>query len=181
MVGILYAGNIYSYNSSHIISFQDKCQNYIRVLGKWNGTYYVCGTNAFEPKCRLYKYKEADYPVSNELFSPWLIKALKADILGEWICMIFRWNNAAIFILGSLFIKGQLLKERICSSGSKFFPWRLDPFCMGVLDKEARTKTWKLFATEKIIENHEGSSYFKCKTGQSTRIMTNIDNSEIRR
>ena len=46
------------------VYFQDKCQNYIRVLGKSNGTYYVCGTNAFEPKCRLYRYQEADWPVS---------------------------------------------------------------------------------------------------------------------
>lgn len=42
---------------------KDKCQNFIKVLGKMEGEkYYVCGTNAFSPKCRIYEYKHADYP-----------------------------------------------------------------------------------------------------------------------
>lgn len=49
---------------------QDKCQNYIQVLGKNNGTYYVCGTNAFEPKCRMYRYQEANYPVTDPGYEP---------------------------------------------------------------------------------------------------------------
>ena len=34
---------------------KDDCQNYIGIVVNWNGEKYVCGTNAFNPKCRLYK------------------------------------------------------------------------------------------------------------------------------
>ncbi|XP_052793466.1 semaphorin-1A-like isoform X2 [Mya arenaria] len=48
---------------SYMIKDHSKCQNFIQVLGKMKGDkYYVCGTNAFNPKCREYVYKEANYP-----------------------------------------------------------------------------------------------------------------------
>ena len=37
-----------------------------------------------------------------------------------------RGSNYTIFIFASLLNKGQLLKERICSKGSKFFPLKVD-------------------------------------------------------
>ena len=39
----------------------------------------------------------------------------------------FRDNNSSIFFLASLLNRDQLLKERICSSRSKFFSLRVDP------------------------------------------------------
>lgn len=43
---------------------RSKCENFIQVLGKMNdGKLYVCGTNAFKPLCRIYQYKEANYPI----------------------------------------------------------------------------------------------------------------------
>ena len=42
----------------------------------------------------------------------------------------FRESNSVIFI-ASLLYGSQLLKERICSSGSKFFPLRVDPLRKG--------------------------------------------------
>ena len=44
----------------------------------------------------------------------------------------FRESNSVIFI-ASLLYGSQLLKERICSSGSKFFPLRVDPLRKGFL------------------------------------------------
>ncbi|XP_052793468.1 semaphorin-1A-like isoform X4 [Mya arenaria] len=50
---------------SYMIKDHSKCQNFIQVLGKMKGDkYYVCGTNAFNPKCREYVYKEANYPLN---------------------------------------------------------------------------------------------------------------------
>ena len=43
----------------------------------------------------------------------------------------FRGSNSAIFIFASLLHKGKLLEKRICSSRSKFFPLRVDPFWKG--------------------------------------------------
>ncbi|KAL4228059.1 Sema domain [Mactra antiquata] len=51
-------------NSKSDPKYQSKCQNFIQVLGKIDdGKIYVCGTNAFKPKCRSYEYKEANYPI----------------------------------------------------------------------------------------------------------------------
>jgi len=37
------------------ISFQDDCQNYIRVAYKKNDEeLFVCGTNAFHPMCKIF-------------------------------------------------------------------------------------------------------------------------------
>ena len=38
----------------------------------------------------------------------------------------FRGSNYVIFIFASHLIRDQLLKKRICSHGSKFFPLRVD-------------------------------------------------------
>ena len=40
----------------------------------------------------------------------------------------FRGSNCVIDIFASIFSGGQLLKERICSSRSKFFYLKVDPF-----------------------------------------------------
>lgn len=38
---------------------QEECQNHIRVIGKKpSGELFVCGTNAFKPKCRSYVKSE---------------------------------------------------------------------------------------------------------------------------
>lgn len=47
---------------------QRKCHNFIQVLGKLDGKYYVCGTNAYMPMCRFYEYKEPNYPVQVQGF-----------------------------------------------------------------------------------------------------------------
>jgi len=37
---------------------QDDCENYVRVMSKLStGEYFVCGTNAFRPLCRIYSYR----------------------------------------------------------------------------------------------------------------------------
>jgi len=43
------------------------CQNYIRVLAKTkDGRLLVCGTNAYNPKCRFYSHNETSYSVDRE-------------------------------------------------------------------------------------------------------------------
>lgn len=40
---------------------EEQCQNYIRLYGKKdNGDVYLCGTNAFKPRCRVYKKQPDD-------------------------------------------------------------------------------------------------------------------------
>ena len=39
---------------------QTECQNYIRVIAKTEKSrMLICGTHAFKPRCRHYKYKVA--------------------------------------------------------------------------------------------------------------------------
>ena len=46
---------------------QVDCQNYIRVLAKTkDGRLLVCGTNAYNPKCRFYSHNETSYSVDRE-------------------------------------------------------------------------------------------------------------------
>ncbi|XP_048733618.1 semaphorin-1A-like isoform X2 [Ostrea edulis] len=47
---------------------EEECQNHIRVIGKKpSGELYVCGTNAFKPKCRTYiKSEEMTYVMKTE-------------------------------------------------------------------------------------------------------------------
>jgi semaphorin 6 len=45
----------------------DACQNYIRVLAKKShNALYVCGTNAFKPKCRQYTENSLEYELISE-------------------------------------------------------------------------------------------------------------------
>ena len=47
--------------------FQVDCQNYIRVLAKTeDGRLLVCGTNAYNPKCRYYSHNETHSSVDRE-------------------------------------------------------------------------------------------------------------------
>ena len=49
------------------IASQDDCQNYIRVLAKTeDGRLLVCGTNAFNPRCRFYSHNETHTNVDKE-------------------------------------------------------------------------------------------------------------------
>ena len=62
----------------------------------------------------------------------------------------FRGSNSASFIFASLLNKGQLSKERICSSGSQFFLLRVNMFgeeIWGrvVSSREANRNSQKLF------------------------------------
>ena len=50
-----------------IFFVQVDCQNYIRVLAKTkDGRLLVCGTNAYNPKCRFYSHNETSYSVDRE-------------------------------------------------------------------------------------------------------------------
>jgi len=43
-----------------VLLLQDDCENYVRVMSKLSsGEYFVCGTNAFRPLCRVYAYRQA--------------------------------------------------------------------------------------------------------------------------
>ncbi|KAK6642700.1 Semaphorin-1A [Polyplax serrata] len=45
----------------------DDCQNYIRVLAKISqDKLLICGTNAYKPYCRYYRYKNGEYTVEEE-------------------------------------------------------------------------------------------------------------------
>ena len=62
-----------------------------------------------------------------------------------------------MFFSASHLISGQLLKKRICSHRSKFFPLRVDPikyFERAALSMKANRKSQKLFPFVKMIENH---------------------------
>lgn len=44
-----------------------QCQNFIRVIAKTDkNRILICGTHAFRPRCRYYKYKEAAYTMDQE-------------------------------------------------------------------------------------------------------------------
>ena len=66
----------------------------------------------------------------------------------------FRGSNSAIFIFVSLFSSGQPLKERICSSRSKFLSLRIDPFLQRLCSPESKHKVMKfqkLFLFVKLV------------------------------
>ena len=71
----------------------------------------------------------------------------------------FRGNNSSIFIFASLLNGGQLLKKRICSCRSKFFPSRVDPFWMGYFSQESKQEITKVVALYKIAEKMEVYSF----------------------
>ena len=56
-----------SLNQIYSFLFQVDCQNYIRVLAKTRERQLlVCGTNAYNPKCRYYSHNETHSTVDRE-------------------------------------------------------------------------------------------------------------------
>ena len=71
----------------------------------------------------------------------------------------FRGSNSVIFSFGSLLKRGLLLKERICSKRSKFFPLSVHPifhFERAMSVKEENRKSWKLFPLIKMGDKYWG-------------------------
>ena len=69
----------------------------------------------------------------------------------------FRGSNPAIFISVSLFTNGRHLQERICSSGSKFFPVRVDLIFYGL-----RQSVKQNIVTKVIPLYKRGGKPWKC-------------------
>ncbi|XP_029848661.2 semaphorin-1A isoform X3 [Ixodes scapularis] len=79
---------------------EEDCQNYIRVLARKSATViFVCGTNAYKPRCRDYEvFQDGEY-------------LIKEDKPGEGLCPFDPKNNStAIFADGDLYVAtvGQL-------------------------------------------------------------------------
>uniref|UniRef100_A0A147BRA6 Semaphorin-1A n=2 Tax=Ixodes ricinus TaxID=34613 RepID=A0A147BRA6_IXORI len=79
---------------------EEDCQNYIRVLARKSETViFVCGTNAYKPRCRDYEvFQDGEY-------------LIKEDKPGEGLCPFDPKNNStAIFADGDLYVAtvGQL-------------------------------------------------------------------------
>ena len=56
-----------NYLSFYLPCNQDDCQNYIRVLAQTDdGRLLVCGTNAYNPKCRYYSHNSSHTNVDEE-------------------------------------------------------------------------------------------------------------------
>ena len=54
-------------NQLSVLHFQDDCQNYIRVLAQTDDErLLVCGTNAYNPKCRYYSHNISNTNVDEE-------------------------------------------------------------------------------------------------------------------
>ena len=68
----------------------------------------------------------------------------------------FKGSNSSSFIFVSLIIRGQLLKERICSSRSKFFSLRVYPFWLGYIVQRRKQEVQKLFPFVEIVEEQGG-------------------------
>ena len=68
----------------------------------------------------------------------------------------FRANNSAIFIFVSPLNRGQLLQERICSSWSKFFLLRVDPFLEPFHHPRIQTGVTKVVSLSKMAEKYVG-------------------------
>ena len=60
---------------------------------------------------------------------------------------ISRVSNSFTFIFVFILKGDQLLRERICSSRSKFFPFRVDSFLRGFSSKEAKQEVTKVFCS----------------------------------
>ena len=61
-----------------------------------------------------------------------------------------RGSNSTIFIFAFLLNGDQLLKNRICSSRSKFFSLKVDPFLKGVIAQGCKQEVTKVASLEKI-------------------------------
>ncbi|XP_077556479.1 semaphorin-1A-like isoform X2 [Haemaphysalis longicornis] len=96
---------------------EEACQNYIRVLArKSESVIFVCGTNAYKPRCR-------DYVISRDGEY-----SMKEEASGEGLCPFDpKHNSTAVFAVGDLYVAtvGQL-------SGADPFiyrkPLRTEPF-----------------------------------------------------
>ena len=60
-----------------------------------------------------------------------------------------EWEKAALLFFASLLSWGQLLKERICSSRSKFFPYRVDPMAKSYLIQRNKQEIYVPIFAEK--------------------------------
>ena len=68
----------------------------------------------------------------------------------------FRESNSVIFIFASLLNRGLLLKIRICSCRSKFFPLRVDLFSEGFFRSGKQRGTHSCFPWIKMAEKPGG-------------------------
>ena len=98
-------------------------------------------------------------------FSPYLTvisvsKNINIDLMvyGDWI--IFKRSNSVIFIFASLLHGCQLLKERICSSRSKFFPLRVDLHTFITIFKKA-SFLWFPNCFPKLQSSFNGVNFYK--------------------
>ena len=65
-------------------------------------------------------------------------------------------EEASTIFISFLFCRSQLLKERICSSGSKFFLLRVDPNVKELLHLEKQTEIHARYITL-FLEKREGT------------------------
>ena len=67
------------------------------------------------------------------------------DIQSQPLAMAkFAQGSNSAFIIFASFVWTQLLKERICSFRSKFFPLRADPFLKGIITQGTRLEVIKV-------------------------------------
>ena len=66
------------------------------------------------------------------------------------------WEEAILSFLASLHNKDQLLKERICSCRSKFFPSRVDPISKSYLTYKSKQKFKQVNKTF-FLEKRQGA------------------------
>ena len=91
----------------------------------------MCKAFALQKLLAFFQQKSSVYFVT--MLCNKLVKLTMLWTTGPWYLMVLKWMNLfsgkAIHFpfLASLLKLGQLLKERICSSWSKFFHWRVHP------------------------------------------------------
>ena len=67
------------------------------------------------------------------------------------------WASCLFLFFASHLIRGWLLKKRICSHRSKFFPLRVDPFLKNFILQRSKQEVMKVVPLfSKIAENHRG-------------------------
>ena len=78
--------------------------------------------------------------------------------------LTFRGSNSVIFVFASLLKKGLLFKERICSSLSKFFPFRVNSILGGLCQLRKLTQeVTKVVSRSKTVDKHGGvPMHLKC-------------------
>ena len=76
------------------LSIKDDCQNYIRVLAPTrDGRLLVCGTNAYNPKCRYYR---STGPSGDDA-------AVEREFSGKGLCPYDPRHNSTALYSGKLF------------------------------------------------------------------------------